>query len=144
MLFNGEWYLDSDGLLRPVIRGEVATGSGSWVQVVFLVDTGAERTVFSACILAALGLPPVPSGDRLSGVGGTADSVTVETQIHLMRVTGEWVVFRGQFPAMTRPESLDMSVLGRDIINLFALVVDRPSDRVCLLGQRHRYTIETV
>jgi hypothetical protein len=34
-----------------------------------------------------------------------------------------------------------MSVLGRDIINLFALIVDRPQDIVCLLGQRHRYRI---
>jgi hypothetical protein len=34
-----------------------------------------------------------------------------------------------------------MSVLGRDILNLFALIVDRPQETVCLLGQRHRYAI---
>jgi hypothetical protein len=34
-----------------------------------------------------------------------------------------------------------MSVLGRDITNLFAAIVDRPRDLVVLLGQRHSYTI---
>jgi hypothetical protein len=53
-------------------------------------------------------------------------------------------VFRGSFAAFTALESLDMSVLGRDITNLFAVIVDRPRNLVCLLGQRHRYTIEQV
>jgi hypothetical protein len=34
-----------------------------------------------------------------------------------------------------------MSVLGRDITNLFAVIVDRPRDFVGLLGQRHQYVI---
>jgi len=34
-----------------------------------------------------------------------------------------------------------MSVLGRDILDLFAVIVDRPGDVVCLVGQRHRYQI---
>ena len=38
------------------------------------------------------------------------------------------------FAAFTQTESLDMRVLGRDILNLFALIVDRPRDVVCLLG----------
>jgi hypothetical protein len=39
-------------------------------------------------------------------------------------------------------EVLDMNVLGRDIAGLFAVIVDRPGNVVCLLGQRHRYIIE--
>jgi hypothetical protein len=35
-----------------------------------------------------------------------------------------------------------MCVVGRDITNLFAVVVDRPQDVVCLIGQRHRYVIQ--
>jgi hypothetical protein len=34
-----------------------------------------------------------------------------------------------------------MSVLGRDIMNLFAVVVDRPGDLVCMIGKGHSYTI---
>jgi hypothetical protein len=35
-----------------------------------------------------------------------------------------------------------MSVLGRDITGLCALIVGKPSNVVCLLGQRHQYAIE--
>ena len=35
-----------------------------------------------------------------------------------------------------------MSILGRDVIELFSLLVDRPGDRVVLFGQQHRCTIE--
>jgi len=44
-------------------------------------------------------------------------------------------------PGITDPASLDMSVLGRDILNLFAVIVDRPQDVVCLLTQDHVYEI---
>lgn len=37
-----------------------------------------------------------------------------------------------------------MSVLGRDVTNLFALIVDRPGDLVCLLAKQHSYVIQTV
>jgi hypothetical protein len=35
------------------------------------------------------------------------------------------VIFRGQFGAMTQNEALDISVLGRDITNVFAVIADR-------------------
>jgi hypothetical protein len=50
-------------------------------------------------------------------------------------------MFRGQYAAITAVEALDMSVLGRDVTNLFAVIVDWPQRLVCLLGQRHQYTI---
>jgi hypothetical protein len=106
-----------------------------------LVDIAADRTVFSAPILAALRLPPLAASHQLGGVGGTAASVLVETQLQLRRENGQNVVFHGQYAAFTALEALDMSVLGRDITNLFAVIADRPQDVVCLLGQRHTYTI---
>ena len=77
MQISGEWLLCDDDVRRPVIRGEVLAGDGTWVPAEFLVDTGADRTVFSAGLLALLGLPPVATGVRLSGLGGVADFVTV-------------------------------------------------------------------
>jgi hypothetical protein len=50
-------------------------------------------------------------------------------------------MFQGQYAAVTELEALDISVLGRDITRLFAMIVDWPHDVVCLVGQRHRYTI---
>ena len=38
-------------------------------------------------------------------------------------------------------EALDISVPGHDITDLFAVIVNRLRDAVCLLGQRHYYTI---
>ena len=142
MRINGRWLLCDDGIVRPVIRGEVLADDGSWQSVEFLVDTGADRTVLSALTLEGLHLQPSVTQDRLGGVGGIADSVVVETRIRVSRETGGKVIFRGQYAALTQLESLDISILGRDITGLFVVIVDQPGNVVCLLGQRHRYTIE--
>lgn len=142
MRISGVWYAGDDGIRRPVIRGEVLTGNGTWIKAPFLVDTGADRTVFSAAILADLHLQQFAPGHRLGGVGGIADSVVVETRIRFSRETGSKVAFRGQYAAVTDVNALDISVLGRDIIGLFAVIVDLPGNVVCLLGQQHRYAIE--
>lgn len=126
MQINGEWVLFSDGIERPVIRGEALASDGSWVPVPFLVDTGADRTVFSAGILALLHCQPGVAQERLSGLGGVVTSIIVATQIRLTREDTGKVVFRSQFAAVTDMEALDISVLGRDLTSLFAVIVDRP------------------
>ena len=50
MRIDGEWHLCADGVPRPVIRAEVLAGSGTWVPARFLLDTGADSTVFSAAL----------------------------------------------------------------------------------------------
>jgi hypothetical protein len=142
MQINGEWLLCDDGIVRPVIRGHILDGNDVWIQAPFLVDTGADRTVFSAPVLAALALQPPLATERLGGVGGLVTSVVVATQMRFRQEGGGGsVVFHGQYAAVTDLEALDMSVLGRDITGRFALIVDWPGNVVCLLGQRHRYTI---
>jgi hypothetical protein len=106
-----------------------------------LVDTGADRTVFSAATLESLQLPPANETTALEGVGGRAESVIVDSTIVLRNEQGCDVLFRGRYAAFTDDAALDMSVLGRDILNLFALIVDRPRDVVCLLSQRHSYSV---
>jgi hypothetical protein len=141
MQIDGEWYVCDDGIIRPVVRGEVLASDGSWVPTPFLVDIGADCTVLAAAILALLHLRHGVARERLGGLGGVAHSVVVESQIRLSQSEGDKVVFRGQFAAVTSLEALDMSVLGRDITNLFAVIVDQPGDTVCLLRPRHRYSI---
>lgn len=142
MLIAGTWLLCPDGIVRPTFQGEVCAADGSWLPVLFLADTGADCTVLSANAFQALRLPPLTAPHQVGGVGGVVASVAVDAQIRFFREDGTPVVFRGQYTALTSPDALDMSVLGRDVTNLFALIVDRPRDIVCLLGQRHRYTIE--
>ncbi|HEV8711491.1 MAG TPA: retropepsin-like aspartic protease [Candidatus Binatia bacterium] len=142
MRSSGEWLLCDDGIVRPVIRGEILAGNGSWQRAEFLVDTGADRTVLSAPILTALGLQPLVTQEGIAGLGGTVHSVVVETQIRFTHEVSNKVIFRGEYAAVTELEVLDMSVLGRDITELFAVIADRPGNVVCLLGQQHRYRIE--
>jgi gag-polyprotein putative aspartyl protease len=142
MRIDGRWLVCDDGVRRPVISGEIRAADGSWEKSEFLVDTGADRTVFSAATLARLALQPLVMPEGLSGVGGMAASVTVETWVRLTREGAGKVMFRAQYAAVTELAALDISVLGRDITRLFAVIVDWPYDVVCLVGQRHRYTIE--
>ena len=78
---------------------------------------------------------------RLAGVGGTFPTVDVEAEIRLLRDTGQQVVIRSRCAAATSPDALEMSVLGRDVMDFFALIVDWPGKVVCLIGQNHRYSI---
>jgi hypothetical protein len=143
MQINGEWLLCDDSIVRPVIHGHILDRHGAWIHAPSLVDTGADRTVFSAPVLAVLSFQPTISPERLGGVGGIVTPVVIETHLRFRHEAGRGtVVFRGQFAAVTEREALDMSVLGRDITGLFALIVDQPGNVVCLLGQRHRYAIE--
>jgi predicted aspartyl protease len=142
MRIDGQWLWCDDGIMRPVMSGDILAGNGSWEKSEFLVDTGADRTVWSAAALAKLGLQPLPIQEGISGLGGMAASVIVETQLRLTRADAGKVVFRGQYAAVIELEALDISVLGRDITRLFAVIVDRLHDVVYLLGQRHRDTIE--
>jgi hypothetical protein len=115
--------------------------AGDWETVHFLVDVGADRTVFSAGVLRATGIQPAPAIQQLEGVGGRAESVVVDTGIRMTREDGTTIIVNGSFAAFPNPAALDMCVLGRDVTNLFAVIVDRPQDVVCLLAGNHRYTI---
>lgn len=144
MQVNGAWFLCDDGVVRPVLYGEILAGNGAWILVPFLVDTGADRTVFSAVVLAALQLQPRSTQEYLGGLGGITRSAMVETQLHFSLEAGGTVTFRGQYAAVTTPEALDMSVLGRDITGRVAVIADRPGNVVCLLGQRYQYRITQI
>ncbi len=140
MRIDGQWRVCDDGIVRPVISGEVLSASGSWVPVPFLVDTGADCSVLSADIVLSLGLtggPAIPLG----GVGGQASSVLLDIQLRMATADGGLARFKAKLAGVNDPAALDMSVLGRDITNLFALIVDRPQEVVCLLGQNHFYEI---
>src|SRR6185295_416541 len=119
MRIDGEWLCCEDGMVRPVIRGDILAADGDWKAAEFLVDTGADRTVLSAPLLAKLNLAAIDTREDISGLGGAADSVIVETQIQFEREGGRQVIFRGHYAAVTEVTALDISVLGRDVMDLF-------------------------
>lgn len=141
MRFNGEWLQCDDGIVRPVVRAEILAGNGEWRGLELLVDTGADRTVLSGNVLESLNAETTAPQEHFGGVGGLVESVLVSTQIRLLRDDGQLAVFRGEYPACTDHEALDMSVLGRDILDMFALIVDRRADTIAIIGGQHGYTI---
>ena len=46
MQIDGEWSLCDDGVVRPLMYGEILAGNGLWVPAEFLMDTGADRLVY--------------------------------------------------------------------------------------------------
>lgn len=98
--------------------------------------------MISAAVLKLLGLPLRRSADQIGGIGGLADSVTIATVARFLRDAGKWVAFRGEYAACTNYEILDMSVLGRDILNLFAVIVHCAANVVTMIGEPHTYTIQ--
>ncbi len=141
MRIDGGWYVFDDDVSRPVILGEVLAHDGSWVQTIFLVDTGADRTVFNAAVCAKLGFESSHQQEFLGGLGGLTESIYFETQIRLTRDGGGKPIFRGSYAAVLKEDALDFSILGRDLLSLFSLIVDEPQQVVSLLSQRHHYTI---
>lgn len=70
----GKWLTCDDLVLRPCVRGRVAGADGTFSEDDFLIDTGADRTVLGAGMLAKLGILTVTSSAKLAlqGIGGNS------------------------------------------------------------------------
>lgn len=140
MRLNGEWFACSDGDIRPIVRASILGGDGAWLPLELLVDS-ADRTVLSASVFDESNLPGLTQDRGVGGIGGTIATVVVNSQLRIARDDGQYAYFRGQYAACVDLDSLDMSVLGRDILDMFALVVDHRASVVAILGGNHRYSI---
>ena len=144
MLIAGEWQVGDDGVLRPLVRAAVSGIDGRLVADDFLIDSGADRTVLSAALLARLSLPTrsAPSGSILSGIGGGCTFVLVTSAVEFIREDGGVVRVRGEFAGFTDPTATDLSILGRDVLDNFDLIISWRRSEVLLLAPRHYYRIE--
>jgi hypothetical protein len=61
MRINGTWIESDSGVVEPRVAIDVLAADGSWNEVQFLIDTGADRTVFSYDLLYLLQLEPEES-----------------------------------------------------------------------------------
>lgn len=145
MRVNGKWLLCDDGVIRPVVPGFVRAADGQLVEVAFLLDAGADRTVFSADFRDLLRSLETRGNDQtlLSGIGGSAGSITIETVIGFRRDDQRVVTVRGSFGVFTEGESADLSVLGRDVSNNFSVIYDFPQQIIALLAPPHSYEIKS-
>jgi hypothetical protein len=143
MRIVGEWLVGDDGVTRPVVRAKVQAADGTLQPGVFLIDCGADRTVFSAYLLGNLNLLPIPTpeGMSLAGVGGGCEFVVVETVVELPRDDGTASRIKGQFAAFTDTAESDLSILGREILDHYDLILGREYGEVLLLFPPHRYRV---
>lgn len=144
MRIAGEWLLDEDGVIRPILEIHVAAADGTLIKEDFLIDTGADRTVFSAGLTNKLGLQSTHDahGFVFSGIGGHSSFVLVTTTIELLRDDGGPARVNGQFAAFTDPAAADLNILGRNLLNHFDLIFSRPHREILLLAGKHRYVIQ--
>ncbi len=142
MRINGRWVETDDTLPRPTVEAQVETIDGRWIDCPFLIDTGADATVFSPRVLRQLGRPVTLARKQLGGVGGPVETWEVWTTLRLVATDGSPANIEGTYSAFQIDGALEMSVLGYDVLHLFALIVDRPADAVCLIRPAHRYTIQ--
>jgi hypothetical protein len=142
----GEWLECGDGAVRPVVRVQVTSRTGRVLSESFLIDSGADRTVFSADLLRRLEAPidPPSTGDGLRGIGGGAEFVLVSTIIQLRRDDGMPVNVRADFAAFTDESAMDMSILGRDVRDNFDVILSRRRDEVLLLAGNHQDHVSPV
>jgi hypothetical protein len=143
MRINGEWWVCEDGVARPAVHVRVEATDGSRIGEYFLVDTMADKTVFSAEFLRKLGLATEPSRPEwaLAGIGGQSAYVLLTTALRFTRDDGVVISVGGNFAAFTDPAATDLSLLGRDVLNLFDVIVSRPRNEVLLLSQSHQYRV---
>ncbi|MGH9834669.1 MAG: hypothetical protein ACREBD_09090 [Blastocatellia bacterium] len=115
-----------------------------WLEVSFLLDAGADRTVFSARFLHRLLHLQVIGAEPLSlaGVGGATSSITITTLIGFTKDNGQLATVRGIFGVFTQGEDSDLSILGRDVTNNFGVIYDYPNQIVALLAPPHFYEIK--
>ena len=79
----------------------------------------------------------------MMGIGGASDFVLIPTEVEFTGDDGQVVRVRGDFAAFTDPAATDFSVLGRDVLENFDLIVSRRKDEIWLLRGTHRYRVET-
>ena len=83
-------------------------------------------------------------GVTLSGIGGTSEFVLVTIIIALMRDDGGLVQIRGEFASFTDPKALNMSVLGRDVLDNFDLIIGRHRNEILGSSQGAQLEVYTL
>jgi Retroviral aspartyl protease len=145
MEIAGRWVEHEDGGIRPMVWVNVDGADGARRSEFFLLDTGADQIVFSAGFFQMLQLPTVlPTPEHhLEGISGRTDFALARTALLIDRTDGGTLRMEGTFGVFLRPEATDYSLLGRDVLDHFDVVIRRQRADIRLLIGNHTCQIVT-
>jgi predicted aspartyl protease len=123
---------------RPFVLARISIPSLGIVQEVeFLVDTGADGTFVAPTDANRMRIDPsrLPTGQSSAGVGGVTSTVQVPATLYLdnRQLTMNLRILIPQTAAQRFALARVPSLLGRDVLAHFALVIEQRTDRVLLL-----------
>lgn len=143
MRVAGMWKMCDDRVTRPVVLCGVTGSEDLQLAESFLIDSCADCTVLSADLLKKLNLrsKPPPSDLSLKGISGAGSYVVVNTVVEFLRADGGLARIRGDMAAFTDPTATDLSILVRDVLDHFDVILSRRRNEVLLLAENHRYQV---
>ena len=143
MRVAGIWKRCDDGVTRPVIECRVTGSENQEVVENFFVDSCADCTVLSADLLKRLNLTgkPPPRDLALKGISGAGTYVVVNAVVEFLHAEDGPARVRGEMAAFTDPTATDFSILGRDVLDHFDVIISRRRNEVLLLAGNHSYQV---
>ncbi len=146
MRIVGRWFTCDDGMNRPIVETTILSATGQPVFERFLVDSCADCTVLSADVLQRLQLTgqTPQAGLSLKGISGAGNYVVVNPDVEFLHADGGPARIRGTMAAFTDPTATDLSILGRDVLDHFDVIISRRRNEVLLLADNHQYHVSPV
>ncbi len=143
MRIEGRWLLGSDGVERPVVDGYISGSDGIQLPLSFLIDTGADLSILAPDVaqqLSGVDQPVLTSGTA-TGIGGSLPMYELAVDLLLPTKSGQRVRIHGPLPILLEPGSLELSVIGRDVLDQFTVVYSRSQDLILLLTPPDHVTL---
>lgn len=116
--------------------------AGVTKPILFLIDSGADRTIITAEVAEWVGADFSPLDFAVHGVVSSVPTAKVGVNLKIERDDGGEAEIRGPLVACTEPGVIDECILGRDVLGNFCLVLHERNDLICLLAGNHRCRIE--
>jgi hypothetical protein len=142
MRIDGNWRQDvaSPNELYPALGGLLEI-EGITYSISFLVDTGADCTVLGSNFAPLLASLRREIETPYLSAGGLVEGFMADLPIRFRSSTGVIVTFRASCIVLEHPKHWNTYLLGRDILDQFALICDQAADVVTLLRPPHTYQI---
>jgi hypothetical protein len=142
MRIDGNWRQDaaSPNKLYPVLTALLEI-EGITYSISFLVDTGADCTVLGSNFAPLLSPFRREIQTPYVSAGGVIEGFMADLPIRFRNSKGVIVTFRASCIVLEDPRHQNTHLLGRDILEHFALICDQAAGIVTLLRPPHAYQI---